>query len=212
MNALVFTGFLGTGKTTTLLAVVQRLLQRGERVAIIENERGSVGVDGPFLEAQGLNVQQISAGCVCCDLTLPLRLTVNVLARRFEPQWLVLEASGVAHADELRRSLQHRDMIDLDWKFVMLIYVARFAKLWSDRYGLGSLVRPQVAQADLLVLTKTDTVNRDRLLATAAAVRQLRPDVPVVPFAADDPACVTLLLRAIEEYLCLKPEPPFGAS
>jgi G3E family GTPase len=201
MNAIVLTGFLGTGKTTLLLRIVDRLMTRGDRAAIIENERGSIGVDGPYLEAQGLTVQEIRAGCVCCDLTLPLRLTVNVLARRFDPQWLVLEASGVAHADELRRCLRHPDMLDLDWKFITLIDVARFAKLWSERYGLGTLVRPQVAQADLLVLTKTDTVNRDRLLATAAAV-------PVLPFSADDPSTTTLVLRAIEEYLCLPTEMP----
>jgi G3E family GTPase len=207
MNAIVLTGFLGTGKTTLLLSVVERLLQRGARVAIIENERGSVGVDGPFLQAQGLTVREMRAGCVCCDLTLPLRLTVDILQRQFQPEWLFLEASGVAHADELRRGLD-ADTNGIDWKFLGLIDVARFAKLWSDQYGIGFLIRPQVAQADLLVLTKTDTVNDDRLLATASTVRQLRPDIPVLPFAADDQSCTTLLVRALEEYLCITPELP----
>jgi G3E family GTPase len=207
MNAIILTGFLGTGKTTLLLSIVERLLERGARVAIIENERGSVGVDGPFLEAQGLTVREIRAGCVCCDLALPLRWTVDILQRKFDPEWLFLEASGVAHADELRRGLQS-DTNGIDWKFLSLIDVARFAKLWGDQYGIGFLIRPQVAQADLLVLTKIDTVNEDRLLATAAAVRELRPDIPVLPFAADDPPCTTLLVRALEEYLCTTPELP----
>lgn len=211
MNAIVLTGFLGTGKTTLLLAIVERLLQRDARVAIIENERGSVGVDGPFLEAQGLAVREIRAGCVCCDLALPLRLTVDVLQRKFAPDWLFLEASGVAHADELRRGLQS-EASEIDWKFVGLIDVARFAKLWGDQYGIGFLIRPQVAQADLLVLTKTDQVDQERLMATAATVRQLRPDIPVLPFAADDQSCATLMMRALDEYLCIPPEQPLSAS
>ncbi|WP_029215120.1 GTP-binding protein [Kallotenue papyrolyticum] len=201
MRAVVLTGFLGTGKTTLLLALVERLLARDVRVAIIENERGSIGVDGPFLAAQGLRVRELRAGCVCCDLRLPLRMTVQLLAQRFAPQWLFVEASGVAHADELRRALSHPDLLAWEWRMLALIDVARFARLWSARDGLDTLVRPQVTTADLLVLTKTDTVNRDRLLATAAAVRQLRPDIPVLPFRCDEPATVTLILRALEEYL-----------
>jgi len=211
MHAVVLTGFLGTGKTTLLLAVVEQLLARGERVAIIENERGSVGVDGPFLHAQGLTVREIRAGCVCCDLSMPLRWTVDLLQRQVAPDWLFLEASGIAHADALRRGLQ-LDTGDIDWKFAGLIDVARFGKLWGDRYGIGTLIRPQVAQADLLVLTKIDTVNEDRLLATAATVRQLRPDIPVLPFAADDPHCTTLLVRALKEYLCTTPDLPPNVS
>jgi len=206
MNAIALLGFLGSGKTTLLLSLVDRLVARGERVVIVENERGSIGVDGRYLQLQGLNVQEIRAGCVCCDLALPLRLTVNALARRYAPQWLFLEASGVAHADELRRSLDQTAAAVPDWKFISLIDVARFSKLWSELYGLGSLIRPQVAHADLLVLTKTDTVNRDRVLATLAAVRQLRPDVPVLPFAAGDSDCTGTLLRAVEHTLCTPPE------
>lgn len=211
MNAIVLTGFLGTGKTTLLLAVVERLLAHGARVAIIENERGSVGVDGPFLQSHGLTVREIRAGCVCCDLAMPLRQTVEILQQRFQPEWLFLEASGVAHADKLRRGLEV-DTPWIDWKFIGLVDAARFARLWNDQYGIGLLVRPQVAQADLLVLTKTDMVDEDRLLATAAEVRQLRPDVPVLPFAADDPICTTLLVRALEEYLCIPQQPPQNVS
>jgi G3E family GTPase len=111
---------------------------------------------------------------------------------------LFVEASGVAHADELRRSLEHPDLAILPWKFVTLIDVARYAKLWSELYGLGFLIRPQLAQADLIVVTKTDTVNTDRARATVAAIQQIRPDVPIIPFAADDPAWTRLVVRALQ--------------
>lgn len=206
MHAIVFTGFLGTGKTTVLLSVVDRLLARGERVVIIENERGAVGVDGPYLQAQGLTVREVRAGCVCCSLTQPLQATVRQLEQAYQPDWLLLEASGVAHADALRKSLEQPAMAGYGWRFVALVDAARFAKLWDDRYGMGTLVRPQVAQADVLVLTKTDSVGRMRWQETAATIREMRPDIAVLPFTPDDAACADMIVRAIEEA-CTPPAP-----
>ncbi len=198
MRALAITGFLGTGKTTLTLALAEELSRRGARVAIIENERGGIGVDGAYLEAHGLKVQELRAGCVCCELVLPLRQTLETLRDEFGAEWLLLEASGVANADSLRESLQHPALADIGWTFLALLDTARFERLWDSRYGLEMLIRPQVAQADLLVLTKIDAVDEERLLATAAAVQDLRPDVPVLPFLADDPVCVAEIMHAIE--------------
>src|SRR3712207_7449337 len=68
MRCIAFTGFLGSGKTTAILKVAEALGARNERVAIVENERGAIGVDGPYLESQGLGVREISDTCVCCDI------------------------------------------------------------------------------------------------------------------------------------------------
>lgn len=199
MRAVVLTGFLGTGKTTLLLAVANALADRGDYVAIIENERGSVGVDGRYLQSKGMTVRELRAGCVCCDLALPLQVTVQALTERYAPDWLLLEASGIARADALRSSLNHPMIRHIPWQFVSLIDTARFGKMWNDPYGLSTLLREQVAQADLLVLTKTDTVDSTTLQTTADELRVLRPDVPVLPFAANDPIATSLLLRAFEE-------------
>ena len=79
MRCIAFTGFLGSGKTTAILAVAEALTARYERVAIVENERGSIGVDGPYLEAQGLGVREISDSCVCCDIQSNLGHTVRLI-------------------------------------------------------------------------------------------------------------------------------------
>lgn len=205
-RALALTGLLGAGKTTLLLALVEELAARGARVAVVENERGSVGVDGPYLEARGVRVREIRTGCVCCDLALPLRWTIETLVRAHRPDWLLLEASGVADMDALRAGLAHPDLADLglDWRVLAAIDVARFAKLWSEPYGLGAIVRRQITGADLLALTKADTVSAHRLATARAATRTLRPDLRPLIFGADDPGSGAAALADLEEHLWLE--------
>jgi G3E family GTPase len=197
VRALAITGFLGTGKTTLTLALATALSTSGRRVAIIENERGGIGVDGAYLEANGLTVREIRAGCVCCELVLPLVQTVAALRDGFAPDWLLLEASGVANADALRESLAQPGIDEIGWDFLAALDAARFERLWSERHGLATLVRPQVAQADLLVLTKIERLSEDAMLAVAERVQDLRPDVPVLPFIPDDDACAAEILAAL---------------
>jgi G3E family GTPase len=199
MRALAITGFLGTGKTTLTVALATALSARGARVAIIENERGGIGVDGAYLEANGLTVREIRAGCVCCELVLPLVQTVMLLRETFTPDWLLLEASGVANADTLRASLAQPGIDKIDWLFLAALDAARFERLWGERHGLGLLVRPQVAQADVLVLTKIERLSEDDLIATAERIQNLRPEVPLLPFIPDDATCVDEILAALEE-------------
>lgn len=198
MRALAITGFLGTGKTTLTLGLATALSARGERVAIIENERGGIGVDGAYLEAAGLTVREIRAGCVCCELVLPLVQTVAALREGFQPGWLILEASGVANADSLRASLAEPGIDDIAWQFLAALDAARFERMWGERHGLATLIRPQVAQADLLVLTKLERLSEDDMLAVAERVQELRPEVPVLPFIPDDDDCVAEILAALE--------------
>jgi G3E family GTPase len=197
MPAIALTGFLGTGKTTLTLALATTLSEQGARVAIIENERGGIGVDGAYLAAHGLTVREIRAGCVCCELTQPLRTTIRLLRESFNPDWLLLEASGVANADALRRNLEHPPVDGIAWTFLALIDATRFRKLWAEQYGLGMLIRPQVAQADLLVLSKVDTVSAVQAKQTLNELQRQRPEIVCLPYAESDQQT----LRTIVEQL-----------
>lgn len=183
MRCIAFTGFLGSGKTTAILAVARALGARGERVAIVENERGAIGVDGPYLEAQGLGVREISDSCICCDIQSNLGHTVRLLESLYQPTWVLVEASGVAHPDELANTIEDEDIPQAQWSMVALIDAVRFARLWPDIGGLGYLLRWQVERADVVLLTKADAVVAPRLDATLTTLRSVRPDVPILPLA-----------------------------
>src|SRR3954453_3270556 len=175
MRCVAFTGFLGSGKTTAILATASALGARDERVAIIENERGAIGVDGPYLEAQGLGVREISDTCVCCDIQSNLGHTVRLLESLYHPTWLLVEASGVAHPDELANTIEDEAIEGTIWSMVALVDAARWKRLWPDRAGLCYLLRWQVERADVVLITKSDAVSSDEIARIRTEMQAIRP-------------------------------------
>jgi G3E family GTPase len=199
MRCVAFTGFLGSGKTTAILKVAEALGARGERVAIIENERGAIGVDGPYLESKGLGVREISDTCVCCDIQSNLGHTVRLLEDLYHPTWLLVEASGVAHPDELANTIEDEAIENTVWSMVALIDAARWKRLWPDKAGLGYLLRWQVERADLVLLSKSDAVAADLVPAITAEMRAVRGDVTVVPVVLTSPGAGEHIVAVVEE-------------
>lgn len=196
MRCIVFTGFLGSGKTTAILATARALGARDERVAIIENERGAIGVDGPYLESQGLGVREISDSCICCDIQSNLGHTVRLLDSLYQPTWVLVEASGVAHPDELGNTIEDEEIPNPS--MVALIDAVRFGRLWPDIGGLGYLLRWQVERADLVLLTKSDAVSAEQRDAIVAKLRAVREDVPIVPLVVSDSGAGQQILDGLE--------------
>ncbi len=199
MRCVAFTGFLGSGKTTAILAAAEALGTRNERVAIVENERGAIGVDGPYLESQGLGVREISDSCVCCDIQSNLGHTVRLLESLYQPTWILVEASGVAHPDELANTIEDEAIEGTVWTMVALIDAVRWQRLWADKAGLGYLLRWQVERADVVLLTKSDAVAPEQLAAIAAEMRTVRPELDPVPIILHQPEAGARIIAAVEE-------------
>ncbi len=199
MRCVAFTGFLGSGKTTAILQLAGLLGSRGERVAIVENERGAIGVDGPYLESQGLGVREISDTCVCCDIQSNLGHTVRLLESLYHPTWILVEASGVAHPDELANTIEDEAIEGTVWSMVALIDAARWSRLWPDRAGLGYLLRWQVERADVVLITKADAASEEQIKQMVAEMRLVRTGVEPIPVVLSESRAATQLLAALEE-------------
>ena len=101
MKVIVLGGFLGSGKTSLLLLFLQHLVSKlpdnGKRsLIVIENEIGQTGIDDKILKSAGLSVQGLESGCACCEMNADLLMCVNRIQANLSPQWLIIEASGVA--------------------------------------------------------------------------------------------------------------------
>lgn len=201
MRCIAFTGFLGSGKTTAILAAAEALGARGERVAIIENERGAIGVDGPYLESRGLGVREISDTCVCCDIQSNLGHTVRLLDSLYHPGWVLVEASGVAHPDELANTIEDEAIEDTTWAMVTLIDAARWPRLWPDKAGLGYLLRWQVERADIVLLSKVDGLDQDRLDTMIAEMRTVRPALEPIPIVLQRADAGAEIVDAVKEVI-----------
>ena len=106
MKVMLVGGFLGSGKTTFIRSLADFLVrQERQRVVILENEVGEIGIDDQYLAMEGFQVREITAGCICCTLTGELTLAVNELAEQWHPDWLVIEATGLARPDRIRQTL-----------------------------------------------------------------------------------------------------------
>ena len=185
MKILLLGGFLGSGKTSVLLPLAKYMVEHstysGTRVAIIENEIGDVSIDGITLRNAGLSVQELFSGCICCTLGTELIDGLIDLERDSNPEWVVIEATGVACPGAVVETLH---------EFLPQIEEIRTAVL-CDAERLQVLLRAistiapqQVKDAQVLLLNKIDLVSEEKLLEDEAVLRENNPDAPIFRICA----------------------------
>lgn len=177
-TVLILSGFLGAGKTTLLLKLIEHLRsQHGPdyRIAIIENEIGSVSVDGDYLEEGGYSVTNLLSGCACCTLLGYLPSAFDELREGLDPQFIVFEATGLARPENICDVL--RRYCGLEPRTCTLVD----APAWAETYEcLEGLVTGQVEPADIVVVTKTDLADEEVIVQVEADVSELNPGCPTV--------------------------------
>lgn len=193
MNVLCIAGFLGSGKTTILLEVARALTESGARVAVIENEIGEVGVDGSYVREQGLPVQEIFGGCICCTLQTGLVQTLESVAATHAPDWVLLEPTGLAAPGDILGLLVD-NVEDLDvLRVLTVVDAARWPMLLEV---VEPLVTSQLQSADVVAVNKVDEVSTEDLEAVLASVRGLAARARVLAVSAAAGTGMSALLRA----------------
>lgn len=205
MKLIILTGFLGSGKTTLLLHVAHHLTdQRREKVAIIENEIGKVGVDDAFLSENGLPYKEIYSGCVCCSLRLDLITTLLELERSFQPDVVILEPSGVADPKHVVNALAGYGG-EINGKIVLTIVDAeRFRKLQALSIPL---IQHGIDIADLILINKRDLVAEQDRLQLEARIRELRADAKILDISATTKHNLTRFTKELDDLLLINSIP-----
>ena len=175
MNLIILSGFLGSGKTSLLLCIAREFTKRTNgRLAIIENESGAIGVDNIYLAAQGLQVRELYAGCVCCSLRIDLVTTLTELAKSYAPDLVVVEASGVAAPSIVRDAFAgYSGTIDS----MQTLVVFDLVRMQNLKIMSMPFVNGCIRAADLVLLNKADCVEATAVAATAAFVTGVRPQL-----------------------------------
>ncbi len=210
MQLLVIAGFLGAGKTSLLLEVAKHLSAAGRRIAIIENEIGKVGIDDKFLADRGLNIREIYGGCVCCTLAVNLLTTLKMLEEQVRPDVVIVEPSGVAGPDSIRRSIAgYRG--DLRASHLLVLFDAERFKALS--VVAGPFVEASINAADMLVVNKCDVVPGEQAAALIDRLCQLRPDVRALAVSVKTGRNLARLIERLDARLAeVENTPTVGAA
>ncbi len=165
MEIIQIAGFLGCGKTTLMLRMARILSEDyGYRVALVVNELGSVPVDGKVLEESGLMLKEIGSGCICCEVAQTFANTVAMLALDFKPDVLLVEPTGVAIPKQVKlvAAMGGRNTHVEVGPAIVLFDSSRPDELMDDEL-MGLLVKAQLRDADIVVISKVDMVDRARI-------------------------------------------------
>jgi len=177
-RVMLLVGFLGAGKTTLLKHILSWKADMSDTVVIV-NELGDIGIDGSLLQGEESDIIELTSGCICCTLIVDLKVLLKRIWERFNPQWLFIEASGVADPASLN-SLFHEDEIKQHTEFFQIITILD-AECWEMREIMGQLFHRQLNAADLILLNKIDLLDTDKVKRCIKEVREALPQAKVLP-------------------------------
>ena len=176
MQILLFGGFLGSGKTTTILQIAKYITEnKHETVALIENEIGEAGIDDKLLTDSGLQVKPLFGGCVCCQITSDLITAVREINDSIKPDWLIIEMTGLAIPAKIAQLINDYCNFYTGFKTITIVDMARWPEL---KEVLGPLVTGQVEKTDYIIINKADIAGVDRE-ETINDIRELASNVPI---------------------------------
>ncbi|MBP1908748.1 GTP-binding protein [Methanolobus bombayensis] len=179
MDAIIIGGFLGSGKTTTVINIGKELAERGHTVAIIVNEVGEVGIDGDLISKYGLDTKEITNGCICCTLKLNMKTTLTELYHSYNPDYILVEPSGIAFPNLIKKELELMNFGDniRVAPLVTLIDGSRFKEIMKSVkvYALR-----QIEDAEILVINKADLVKPIKMSVLVDSVQQLNSSAKVI--------------------------------
>jgi G3E family GTPase len=182
MKLLIIAGFLGSGKTTLLLQVAERLAASSLRIAIIENEMGEVGVDGGYLSLEGLHVQELLGGCICCTLASSLIGTLKKVQDLFQPDLVILEATGAARPADITKTLREYGAGVGGIQVITLVDPSRHEMLMEV---MTPLVTAQIEAADIVAVNKIDQVESEAVERTIRSARALNSRARILAISAE---------------------------
>ncbi|AKB76224.1 Putative metal chaperone, involved in Zn homeostasis, GTPase of COG0523 family [Methanosarcina lacustris Z-7289] len=185
MDVIVVGGFLGSGKTTTIINMGKYLAEKGKKVAIIVNEIGEIGIDGDVIKRFGFDTKEITGGCICCSLKVGLRTTITLLAQEYKPDVLLIEPTGIAFPHIIRNEVELMNLGE-EVKIaplVTLIDGSRFKYLMKE---VKEFAMRQIIDAEILGINKVDLIEPIRIPILEASVQQLNPKARVVLLSGKD--------------------------
>ncbi|MBR3503346.1 MAG: GTP-binding protein, partial [Clostridia bacterium] len=187
----IISGFLGAGKTTLIKKLLGSSL-KGEKVILLENEYGEVGIDGGFMKDTGIQVTELNSGCICCTLVGDFTNAIDELIEKYNPDRLIIEPSGVGKLSDIRHVVDQAEQKH-DMKLAGCATVVDAGKCKMYLKNFGEFFTDQVRSAETIILSRTQMTSQEKIDADIAMLRELNPDARIITTPWDDLAAQTIL-------------------
>ena len=177
----VISGFLGAGKTTLIQKLIKDVFA-GEKVVLVENEFGEIGIDGGFLKEAGIQINEINSGCICCSLKGDFEAALQKVVDEYHPDHIIIEPSGVGKLSDILKAIQTVPGMELDSYSTVVdaarckVYHRNFKEFFDD----------QIATATCVILSRTHNVNETKLSEDVAIIKELNPKARIITTPWDE--------------------------
>lgn len=199
----IISGFLGAGKTTFIKKMLEEVFE-GEKIVLIENEFGEIGIDGGFLKDSGIEISELNSGCICCSLVGDFGKNLREVMERFHPERILIEPSGVGKLSDVMKSVkevEEENEVCLNG----LVTVVNTAKATKQMRAFGEFFNNQIEYATVIVLSRTQNVKPEQTEAVAKAIRGKNPQAAIITTPWDE-IDGKQIYKAIEQQKSLEEE------
>ena len=193
----IVSGFLGAGKTTLIKKLLAEAFQ-GEKLVLIENEFGEISIDGGFLKESGVQISEMSSGCICCSLVGDFNKALKDVHQQFAPDRILIEPSGVGKLSDVIVAVENTVKDVPDMKLNSFVTVADATKVKVYMKNFGEFYNNQIESAGTIILSRTQKLNQEKLEAAVALLREKNPDAAILTTPWDQLDGKTIL-SAIEK-------------
>lgn len=183
MRLLLFSGFLGSGKTTLVIKLAQFAVEHGKKVAILVNEIGEVGIDNQLMRQLDMNVWELLNGCICCTLSADLVDTLQQLDTDYSPDLVIIEPSGAADPRSILQTLPYYKGTPL--KSMQTVSVLDPLRLEMLFEVMTPLIVSQIQHADVVLVSKCDQAKKEEIEFAHKIANEHNPNAKVMDFSKD---------------------------
>ncbi len=198
----IFSGFLGAGKTT----LIKKLLQEayaGEKVVLIENEFGEIGIDGGFLQDAGVQITEMNSGCICCSLVGDFSKALEKVAAEYAPDRILIEPSGVGKLSDVVKAVKSAKIENAKLNALCVVVDASKCKMYMKNFG--EFFNDQVENATCIVLSHTGKTSEEKLKTALALLKEKNASANVIT-AEWSTVCGKEILATMEQKNSLQKE------
>ena len=173
----IFSGFLGAGKTTLIRKLISEAF-KGEKLVLIENEFGEIAIDGGFLQDAGIEITEMSQGCICCSLVGDFGKALRQVLETYHPDRILIEPSGVGKLSDVIRAVQNLHMEDVTLNSFTTVADANKCKMYMKNFG--EFYNDQIEHANSIILSRTDGIKPEKLEACVALLREHNQNATII--------------------------------